>query len=619
MTTDPDNLPTFAELDLAPVVLEAVTALGYEIPTPIQARIIPFLLAGRDVLGQAQTGTGKTAAFALPILSRIDAQLKQVQVMVLTPTRELAIQVAQAFTRYGAHLPGLRVLSVYGGQGYRDQLRELHRGVQVVVGTPGRVMDHMRRGTLDLSALGILVLDEADEMLRMGFIDDVEWILSETPATRQVALFSATLPTPIKRIAQRHLKDPQEVSIKVRTTTAETIRQRYWRVSGVHKREALTRILETTPHEGVIVFVRTKTETLGVADYLIAQGYAAAPLNGDIQQNVREHTVSRLKSGKLNILVATDVAARGLDVERISHVINYDIPNDTESYVHRIGRTGRAGRSGEAILFVAPREMRMLQAIERATRQRIEEMPLPGVEAVNQRRIERFCKRIDDALSNTESAETLDLFRRVLGEYETEKSVPSADIAAALAILLQGDEPLLLAPERKTPRFAEPRSTGARLDRTPAPGPGERRPPRAAAQPTGDLESYRVEVGATHGAKPSNLVGAIANEAGIDSKYIGRIEIYEGYSTVDLPQGMPNDLLEILKRTRVAGQPLAISRVADGAPKAGPYQATRASRDPAPDSTPRPFKPRLVVGKPGKPGKLKVKTGYPKRRPAEGS
>ncbi|WP_083215009.1 DEAD/DEAH box helicase [Immundisolibacter cernigliae] len=616
MSTEPAAEPTFADLDLPPALLQAVTDLGYETPSPIQARIIPHLLAGRDVLGQAQTGTGKTAAFALPLLARIDPTKNTTQVLVLAPTRELALQVAEAFGRYGAHLPGIRVMAIYGGQGYREQLQGLRRGAHVVVGTPGRVMDHMTRGSLDLSGLSALVLDEADEMLRMGFIDDVEFVLSESPSTRQLALFSATLPAPIKRIAQKHLNDPQEVSIKVRTTTAETINQRYWSVGGgVPKREALTRILETTPHEGVLIFVRTKIETQELADYLNAQGFAAAPLSGDIVQSQREHTVNRLKSGQLDLVVATDVAARGLDVERISHVINYDIPYDTEAYVHRIGRTGRAGRSGEAILFVAPREARMLQAIERATRQRIEEMPLPGVEAVNQRRIGRFMGRIDEALANAENADTVALFKRLLGDYVQEKSVEPIDIAAALAAVVQGSEPLLLAPERPQPKAFKPRAEGPARERTRDSAPGERRPARGAPAPDEHLESYRVEVGSSHGVKPSNLVGAIANEIGLDSKFIGRIEIYDHHSTVDLPQGLPKDLMAILKRTRVAGQPLAISRVADGAPIANPYQRPRPFRGPAPEGAPRPFKPRPAGDKTFKP---KAKTGYPKRKPGDG-
>jgi ATP-dependent RNA helicase DeaD len=594
MTTDPAAAPTFAELDLPAPIVQAVRDLGYETPSPIQARIIPHLLAGSNVLGQAQTGTGKTAAFALPLLARLDPSARHTQVLVLAPTRELAIQVAQAFERYGAQLPQLSVLALYGGQGYREQLIGLRRGAQVVVGTPGRVMDHMRRGTLDLSALSALVLDEADEMLRMGFIDDVEWILSETPEQRQLALFSATLPAPIKRIAQQHLRDAQEVSIKVRTTTAETIRQRYWRVSGVPKRAALTRILETTPHEGVLIFVRTKLETQELADHLVAQGHTAAPLSGDIAQAQREHTVNRLKSGQLDLVVATDVAARGLDVDRISHVINYDIPYDTEAYVHRIGRTGRAGRSGEAILFVMPREQRMLQAIERATRQRIEEMTLPSIDDVNRRRVERFGERLDAVLADPQRADVVTQFRQLLEDYANERGHELLDVAAALAALLQGGEPLFLRPER-----VPPRRDAAALGERPARArrePGERAP--RGRDGDQQLESYRVEVGRSHGVRPSNLVGAIANEINLDSKYIGRIEIHDEYSVIDLPVGLPRDLQAILRRVRVAGQPLDIRPLRQGG------------------GGDRPVKPRPTKRPPSKP--TKARTGYPKRRAGEG-
>jgi len=401
MTDNPENATpaplTFRELDLPATVLRALDDVGYESPSPIQAATIPPLLAGRDVLGQAQTGTGKTAAFALPILSRIDPEQRLPQALVLAPTRELAIQVAEAFQKYATHLPNFHVLPIYGGQGYGPQLHALRRGVQVVVGTPGRVIDHLERGTLDLSQLRCLVLDEADEMLRMGFVDDVEAVLQKTPPTRQIALFSATMPAPIRRIAQTHLKDPVEVTIKAKTTTATNIRQRYWQVSGLHKLDALTRILEAEPFDAMIIFARTKAATEELAEKLAARGMAAAAINGDIQQQQRERTIQRLKDGQIDILVATDVAARGLDVERISHVLNFDIPYDTEAYVHRIGRTGRAGRSGDAILFVAPRERGMLRAIERATRQPIEQMTLPTVEAVNDQRIARFKQRITDS------------------------------------------------------------------------------------------------------------------------------------------------------------------------------------------------------------------------------
>jgi ATP-dependent RNA helicase DeaD len=430
----------FTDLDLSEPLLRALADVGYESPSPIQAATIPPLLQGRDVLGQAQTGTGKTAAFALPILARIDASQAKPQALVLAPTRELAIQVAEAFQKYAHHLPGFHVLPIYGGQSYYPQLQALKRGVQVIVGTPGRVIDHINRGSLDLSQLRCLVLDEADEMLRMGFIDDVEAVLKKTPETRQVALFSATMPPPIKRIAQTYLKDPVEVAIKSSTTTAANIRQRYWSVSGINKLDAITRILEAEPFDAMIVFARTKLGTEELADKLSARGIAAAAINGDIQQAQREKTIQNLKDGRIDVLVATDVAARGLDVDRISHVLNYDIPYDTESYVHRIGRTGRAGRKGEAILFVTPRERGMLRAIERATRQPIEPMALPSVESVNERRVEKFLDRISEALQSPEIAQYRDLVER----FERERNVPSVEIAAALAKLVQGEMPLLL-------------------------------------------------------------------------------------------------------------------------------------------------------------------------------
>ncbi|WP_267127403.1 DEAD/DEAH box helicase, partial [Xanthomonas sacchari] len=441
----------FADLGLSPAVMKAVADVGYESPSPIQAATIPALLTGRDLLGQAQTGTGKTAAFALPILSRLDFAQRKPQALVLAPTRELAIQVAEAFHRYAAAIPGFQVLPVYGGQPYVQQLSALKRGVHVVVGTPGRVIDHLDRGTLDLSELKTLVLDEADEMLRMGFIDDVEAVLKKLPESRQVALFSATMPPAIKRIAQTYLNDPAEVIIASKTTTSANIRQRYWAVSGLHKLDALTRILEVEPFDAMIIFARTKAGTDELAQKLQARGLAAAAINGDIQQAQRERVIQQLKDGKLDVLVATDVAARGLDVERISHVLNYDIPYDTESYVHRIGRTGRAGRSGEAILFVSPRERGMLRAIERATRQPIEEMQLPSVDAVNDQRVSRFMEKISETIASG----GIDMYRDLLQKFEAEKNVPMVEVAAALARLLQGETPLLLAPDRPRPPQGE--------------------------------------------------------------------------------------------------------------------------------------------------------------------
>ena len=530
---------TFDDLGLSPMVLAAVKAVGYETPSPIQAATIPFILAGRDLVGQAQTGTGKTAAFALPLLSRLDVNSRRTQALILAPTRELAIQVAEALQSYAAQMPGFNVLPIYGGQDYRGQLAALKRGVQVVVGTPGRVMDHMRRGTLKLDDLSHLVLDEADEMLRMGFIDDVEWIMSQMPEKRQIALFSATMPSAIRRIATTYLNNPEQVTIQTKTSTAVTIRQRYWMARGLNKLDALTRILEAEPFDGMIIFVRTKLVTTELAEKLQARGYAAAALNGDIAQAQRERTVDQLKNGRLDIVIATDVAARGLDVERISHVINYDIPHDTEAYVHRIGRTGRAGRTGDAILFVAPREKRMLQAIERATRQSIEEMGLPTAENINALRVDRFMQKITDTLAGTD----LSFFRKMLQEYVAKHDVSEIDVAAALASQLQGDKPLLVkdAPKLMTEARARDKVSG-----------GKR-------VPESSLQRYRLEVGRQHGVSAGNIVGAIANEANIDSANIGRISIYPDFSTVDLPADLPEGAFECLKTTRVAGQALNIS------------------------------------------------------------
>jgi len=591
------NQPTFSELNLIPPVLKALDDVGYETPSPIQAQIIPFVLDGRDVLGQAQTGTGKTAAFALPILSRIDLNEHDPQVLVLAPTRELAIQVAEAFQKYAHHMKGFHVLPIYGGQDYGIQLRQLKRGTHVVVGTPGRVMDHMRRGTLKLDKLKTLVLDEADEMLRMGFIDDVKWVLEQTPPTRQIALFSATMPSVIRKIAEQHLNNPEQISIKNKTTTAMTIRQRYWTVSGRNKMDALTRILEAEPFDGIIIFVRTKTATVEVSEKLEARGYAAAALNGDIAQKQREQVINRLKKGHLDIIVATDVAARGLDVERISHVINYDVPHDTESYVHRIGRTGRAGRSGEAILFVAPREQRMLSSIERATRQKIEKLEMPTTEDINDKRIADFKQRITDALD----VENMDMFSQIVEQYSQEHDVPAIEVAAALARMAQGDKPLLVkhapqveeraprrGPERESRREAgRDRSSALRSDNRAPRGEGNeppRRAPRSTPmmdesnmpKPGRGMERYRLEVGESHGVKPGNIVGAIANEIGIESEFISKVNIQETYSTVDLPEGMPKAIFNTLKKVRVSGQELNASKIED----AGFSEGARPRRKP---------------------------------------
>jgi ATP-dependent RNA helicase DeaD len=581
-------LPTFADFGLSPEVLASVRDVGYETPTPIQIPTIPHLLAGRDVVGQAQTGTGKTAAFALPLLSRLDLSRADPQILVLTPTRELAIQVAEAFQSYASHLRGFQVLPVYGGQDYSVQLRQLKRGVHVIVGTPGRLMDHMRRGTLKLGGLRTVVLDEADEMLRMGFIEDVEWILSQTPPTRQVALFSATMPAAIRRIAEQYLRDPAEITIKLRTTTAETIRQRYWIVTGVHKLDALTRLLETEPFDGMLVFVRTRIAAVELAERLQARGYATSALNGDMPQKQREQTITRLKTGKLDILVATDVAARGLDVERISHVINFDIPNDTEAYVHRIGRTGRAGRSGEAILFVAPREQHLLRAIERATRQKIEPMELPSAETVNDKRIAKFTQQITDTLATRDLA----FFRDVIVRYQQQHDADPVDIAAALAQLAQGDKPLLVKDVITLDKRAARDDSRPRSDARPE---RKRTTPRAApVQIAADVgkELFRVEVGRTHGVQPGNLVGAIANEAGVASAHIGRIEIYDAYSTIELPEGMPKEIFRLLKKVWVSGRQLDISRIGAAPAASKPMKKRAAVAKKPPHKPAKPVKDR---------------------------
>jgi len=555
------TLPSFSELGLAAPILKALNDVGYETPSPIQAEAIPPLLAGRDLLGQAQTGTGKTAAFALPLLSRMDASDMATQVLVLAPTRELAIQVAEACQSYAKYMPDFHVLPIYGGSSYDSQIRALKRGAQVVVGTPGRVMDLMRRGKLDLSALRALVLDEADEMLRMGFIDDVEWVIEQCPHDRQVALFSATMPEVIRRVCHRHLQEPVEVKIASKTSTASTVRQRYWLVSGLHKLDAMTRLLEVEPYDALLAFVRTKTAAEELATKLAARGHACEALHGDIPQKLRERTVEKLKQGQLDILVATDVVARGLDVERITHVVNYDIPYDTESYVHRIGRTGRAGRAGDAILFVAPRERRMLRAIEHTTRSPIEPMHMPSAQDINKHRMEKFKQQIRDTLM----AEDLEQYQEVVNEFLQDDSVDPLDLCAALAKMVKGDEPLFMDENQPEPaQRSEPRG-GDRFGREERPFERrERKVPSAGARPLRDhpevtLQRYRLEVGYEHGVKPGQIVGAIANEANLDSSYIGHIEIFDDFTTVDLPDNMPQETLEVLKKTRVCQRPLEIA------------------------------------------------------------
>ena len=571
MSTAVQVSPGFSDLGLSIPVMQALNDVGYETPSPIQSQVIPHILAGRDVVGQAQTGTGKTAAFALPLLSRININKVSPQVLVLTPTRELAIQVAEAFQRYAAHIKGFHVLPIYGGQEYGVQLRQLKRGAHVVVGTPGRVMDHMRRGTLKLDGIICLVLDEGDEMLRMGFIDDVEWILEKSPSQHQIALFSATMPDPIRKISNKYLSNPEQITIKTRTSTVETIRQSYLLVHGNQKLDALTRILEATTFNGILIFVRTKVETVELAEKLEARGYTCAALNGDITQKVREQTVNKLKSGKLDILVATDVAARGLDVERISHVINYDIPNDTEAYVHRIGRTGRAGRTGEAILFVTPRERHMLQSIERATRQKIEVVNLPTTESINNERIARFKQRISDTLAK----EDLGLFNTIIEQFQQETNLPPLDIAAALAKLLQGDVPLLVEKNIHVDHSVRKKDRNNKKGNRERQIFGDRRTDykrkakkentfsnkEGSSKPDKGMERYRLEVGSKHEVKTGNIVGAIANEAGLDSSHIKNVTIYDTFSTVDLPEGMPKDVFKDLKKTWVAGRQLNITHI----------------------------------------------------------
>ncbi|PPI05922.1 DEAD/DEAH box helicase [Rathayibacter sp. AY1B8] len=551
---------TFSDLGLSEPVLKALKEVGYETPSAIQAATIPSLLSGRDVLGVAQTGTGKTAAFALPILSRLDVSQKTPQALVLAPTRELALQVCEAFERYASGLRGVHVLPVYGGQGYGTQLSALRRGVHVVVGTPGRIMDHLEKGTLDLSQLKFLVLDEADEMLKMGFAEDVETILADTPVEKQIALFSATMPAQIRRISGKYLKEPEEITVKNKTTTSVNTTQRYLMVSYPQKVDALTRILEVENFEGMIVFVRTKSETETLAEKLRARGYTAAAISGDVAQAQRERTVEQLKSGKLDILVATDVAARGLDVERISHVVNYDIPIDTESYVHRIGRTGRAGRSGAAISFVTPRERRLLAAIEKATRQPLTEMRMPSVEDVNVTRLSRFDDAITAALADTER---LQRFRDIIGHYVEHHDVVESDVAAALAIVAQGEEPLLLSPD--DPRFArrEREDRDSRPDRGDRPERGDRfdrggdrgeRPERRQRPANSNLASYRIEVGRRQRVEPRQIVGALANEGGLNRGDFGHIDIRPDFSIVELPADLPQDVLDRLADTRISGQ-----------------------------------------------------------------
>ncbi|MGP2517654.1 DEAD/DEAH family ATP-dependent RNA helicase [Yersinia sp. 2545 StPb PI] len=573
MTTELET--SFADLGLSAPILSALTDLGYEKPSPIQLECIPHLLNGRDVLGMAQTGSGKTAAFGLPLLHNIKAELKAPQVLVLAPTRELAIQVAQALSDFSKHINGVNVVALYGGQRYDVQLRALRQGPQIVVGTPGRLLDHLKRGTLNLSNLSGLVLDEADEMLRMGFIEDVENILAQMPAEHQTALFSATMPDAIRRITRKFMKDPQEVRIQSSVTTRPDISQSFWRVGGGYrKNEALVRFLESEDFDAAIIFVRTKNGTLEVAEALESSGYNCAALNGDMNQSLREQTLNRLKDGRLDILIATDVAARGLDVDRISLVVNYDIPMDSESYVHRIGRTGRAGRAGRALLFVENRERRLLQNIERTMKLTIPEVQLPNPELLGERRLAQFAAKVGQQLESSD----LDLYRALLAKLQPEEEFDLETLAAALLKMAQGERPLILPPEapRRPQREFNSRDDrgsdrgrdrgDSRREPRPDSRDGGERPARRERRDVGEMELYRIEVGRDDGVEVRHIVGAIANEGDISSRYIGNIKLFASHSTIELPKGMPGEMLSHFTRTRILNKPLNMQLLGDAQP-----------------------------------------------------
>ncbi|MEP9153986.1 DEAD/DEAH family ATP-dependent RNA helicase [Enterobacter cloacae] len=567
---------TFADLGLKAPILEALNDLGYEKPSPIQAECIPHLLSGRDVLGMAQTGSGKTAAFSLPLLNNIDPDLRAPQILVLAPTRELAVQVAEAMTEFSKHMRGVNVVALYGGQRYDVQLRALRQGPQIVVGTPGRLLDHLKRGTLDLSKLSGLVLDEADEMLRMGFIEDVETIMAQIPEGHQTALFSATMPEAIRRITRRFMKEPQEVRIQSSVTTRPDISQSYWSVYGMRKNEALVRFLEAEDFDAAIIFVRTKNATLEVAEALERNGYNSAALNGDMNQALREQTLERLKDGRLDILIATDVAARGLDVERISLVVNYDIPMDSESYVHRIGRTGRAGRAGRALLFVENRERRLLRNIERTMKLTIPEAELPNAELLGKRRLEKFAAKVQQQLESSD----LDQYRALLAQIQPTAEGEELDIetlAAALLKMAQGERTLIVPPDapmrpRREFRDRDDRfeRRGDRNDRGPRGDRSERGGedrPRRERRDAGEMELYRIEVGRDDGVEVRHIVGAIANEGDISSRYIGNIKLFASHSTIELPKGMPGEVLQHFTRTRILNKPMNMQLLGDAQPR----------------------------------------------------
>ena len=567
---------TFADLGLKAPILEALNDLGYEKPSPIQAECIPHLLSGRDVLGMAQTGSGKTAAFSLPLLNNIDPDLRAPQILVLAPTRELAVQVAEAMTEFSKHMRGVNVVALYGGQRYDVQLRALRQGPQIVVGTPGRLLDHLKRGTLDLSKLSGLVLDEADEMLRMGFIEDVETIMAQIPEGHQTALFSATMPEAIRRITRRFMKEPQEVRIQSSVTTRPDISQSYWSVYGMRKNEALVRFLEAEDFDAAIIFVRTKNATLEVAEALERSGYNSAALNGDMNQALREQTLERLKDGRLDILIATDVAARGLDVERISLVVNYDIPMDSESYVHRIGRTGRAGRAGRALLFVENRERRLLRNIERTMKLTIPEAELPNAELLGKRRLEKFAAKVQQQLESSD----LDQYRALLSQIQPVAEGEELDmetLAAALLKMAQGERSLIVPPDAPMRPKREFRDRddrferrGDRNDRGPRgdrPERGGEDRPRRERRDAGEMELYRIEVGRDDGVEVRHIVGAIANEGDISSRYIGNIKLFASHSTIELPKGMPGEVLQHFTRTRILNKPMNMQLMGDAQPR----------------------------------------------------
>ena len=601
----------FGELNLDTNILRALTELGYETPSPIQARCIPLLLDGKDVLGMAQTGTGKTAAFALPLLGRIDLKAKHPQILVLCPTRELAVQVAEAFQAYARFLPGFHVLPIYGGQSYSLQLRQLQRGPQVIVGTPGRVMDHLDRGTLKIDKLQALVLDEADEMLRMGFIDAVETIMAKTPASRQTALFSATMPNEIRRITSKYMREPEQIKIESKTSTVANIEQRYWMIQGVNKLDALARMLETEEYDGVIIFARTKNATVELAEKLEARGYSASAINGDMNQQLRERTIERLKNGDLDILVATDVAARGLDVKRISIVINYDIPHDTEGYVHRIGRTGRAGRKGKAILFVSHREKRLLRAIEHATSQPIEPMELPSRDLITQKRVSNFRNKLEKVFTKQDLTYCKDL----CAQLSDELTLDQEDLMAALLYMAQKEKPLQLPPET----FAKERPARNSRDsdkssKRPADRENRKREPSAEGKKRprdrdrGNAEvvweRYRIGVGRDDGIEPKHIVGTIANEADLSSRYIGHVKLHDNYSTVELPEGLPTELLKHFQTLKICGKAMNLHRISENDAKPEGKKTAEGKSD---STEAKPARRKL-----SHPGKVKTFAARPK-------